>query len=164
MLPQRKEPMPLNETARAALRDKQLNYSAYGVLTLKQYLERSFADGCRMEPTDVQDEGAMRKAQKEYEYQRNIPLGQNPVPIGNENHPRTIAYRKLERQLKDGITVTEYHLHRPDGRISIINKTGYEYWVELTQNRNRQIEDKLRTAPILDQVPFPKDAEEYECR
>ena len=116
-----------------------------------------------MKAVEVRDEAATAKAQREYDILSRIPFGNNPVPIGNLNHPRTIAYYDVKERAHNGVFKTEYYLYRPNGNISVINKTGYDYWNELKQNRNRQIEDTLANAPILEQVPFPKDAKESLC-
>lgn len=100
--------------------------SAYGICTRAQRLEQAIADGCKLEVATVRDEARERKIEREIQALK----GRDGwgIPTGNECHPKTIQFRKLQAELAAGPMTIEYRLHRPNGEWwNVLTKTEYEY-------------------------------------
>ena len=98
--------------------------SAYGICTRKQRLEQAIADGSTVESASVRDEARERAIEREMKAMMGNGWG---VPTGNECHPVTIKYRKLQAELAAKPVMIEYRLHRPDGEYwNVISKTEFE--------------------------------------
>ena len=101
-----------------------INTSAYGLLSRRERIERTLADGGSVECVEVTDEATRTRLEREYEAMNR---GFN-VPWGNECHPKTIAAQALRNKLAGRITKLEYRLHRPNGEyFNELSKTEYEY-------------------------------------
>lgn len=105
--------------------------SQYGICTRAQRLEQAMVDGSTLEAASVRDEARERKIEREIaQLKGRDGWG---IPTGNESHPRTIQWRKLQAELAAGPMMIEYRLHRPDKEYwNILTKTEFEYASSLT--------------------------------
>ena len=64
------------------------------------------------------------------EYQRHIEAGGSRcwIPIGNPNHPETIAFEKKKKEIMDGMFEMQPHAQLPDGTMYELNKTEMDYF------------------------------------
>ena len=118
-------------TAQQAKADKYLDSlvrtSRYGIVSWREYVDKTLADGGKVESAQVDDDATRVKAQAQYDLMNR---GFN-VPWGNASHPKTVAAQRIKTQLAGRITKTEYRLvFSGDDRWTVITKTAYDYAVK----------------------------------
>lgn len=113
-----------NTARQNAMLDKLVRTSRYGVVTYREFVTRTLADGGHEGTATVANEALRSKMQREYDL---LNRGFN-VPWGNSSHPMTIKAQTLKNALAGTITCTEYRLYAPREEYwSVIPKMVYDF-------------------------------------
>lgn len=121
--------------AQEARRQKSLNiqknYSGYGILRAREFVQRALADGYRLLQKEVEDTTELNKLEREYDFLRR------EAPIGNCCHPQTIRLTAVRDAIAANPKKTEYRMVSPSGSFFVVNKTVYEYALDVDENTPR---------------------------